>query len=74
MKRITHAAAKKLALADIERITHPQLKPCPFCGGTPRLSLRINSGFKPFCLNCRCQLGTFPTSAMAVGGWNRRPK
>ena len=69
-RKLTLGSARKHLESDSNLTV--DLKPCPFCGGKGRLSLRIDAGWKPYCANCRCQLGVFPSSELALGAWNMR--
>lgn len=49
-----------------------QLKPCPFCGGEPRLEDDCCEWWVE-CLKCWGRLGADRTEAEAVAAWNTRP-
>lgn len=53
----------------------PELKPCPFCGGSGVLEVLGGPGSThrvPRCSKCKCDLGFYPTVEMAVEKWNIR--
>lgn len=44
------------------------LKPCPFCGGNPKIK-----GKKIICVACGCTARTYGTTReQAISAWNRR--
>ena len=53
-----------------------KLKPCPFCGGTPKV---VAGGFRPdpptyyvYCHRCGASGGVCDTKKEAIAAWNRR--
>lgn len=52
-----------------------RLKPCPFCGGQPKMEILGGEG-SPYrvirCTRCKCDLYYQPTEEMAVKKWNSR--
>lgn len=51
--------------------TELELKPCPFCGGRPKLLLyEPRAGVR--CLDCHCQTSLHFSNAEAVSAWNTR--
>lgn len=63
------------------RVTIGKIKPCPFCGGRPKL-IELNKGFAGFtgsvydysvkCGACRATTATYHTIDDAKRAWNRR--
>lgn len=48
-----------------------ELKPCPFCGGKPKVEREENDDWIVWC-RCGCVLGAFGASDEAEDAWNRR--
>ncbi len=58
-----------------------ELKPCPFCGGIPKMHMisqdffdtgTYTTGYSVFCQNCRCATEYELTQLEAIEAWNRR--
>ncbi len=50
-----------------------ELKPCPFCGGTPIVNLQMVSGYTFIsCSKCRADGPLRSTHTRAVAAWNLR--
>ena len=54
-----------------------ELKPCPFCGGEPRIQGHTfhehSSTYGVVCLDCGCETRQFyPSAKEAEEAWNRR--
>ncbi len=52
----------------------PELKPCPFCGGAPKLFIGAVefTDAEVHCGNCGSVSGNYPTKAEAIAAWNTR--
>jgi len=51
------------------------LKPCPFCGGNPKIqedSFMHGSYYDIQCQKCWAQSKGYPTEEMAIMAWNSR--
>lgn len=49
------------------------LKPCPFCGGEPIVTLMYGSGrCIAQCKKCKCRTDYYDTARQAVDAWNKR--
>lgn len=53
-----------------------ELKPCPFCGKTPKIKSAILGGYYVMCFNKYCETmvttASMPTRELAIKAWNRR--
>lgn len=59
-----------------ESVRHPELLPCPFCGGSPEMGEGENGLKAVLCLNKNCYvMGPIREEARnAASAWNRRAK
>lgn len=64
-------------------MSKPRLKPCPFCGGEPRLHDRTDgAGFRHAWVQCHGRYcptqpytrDVYDTATKAIAAWNRRAK
>ena len=54
-----------------------KLKPCPFCGGKPRIGVVLDNRrnimvYSPKCMGCSAEIGWFDSEAEAITAWNAR--
>ena len=56
-----------------------QNKPCPFCGGVPKLLNRINvedgkmkTLYRVACVSCHATTAEYDTNFLALMAWNNR--
>ena len=57
-----------------QNVSCRELKPCPFCGGSPAIAAEGEFGQWPivFCGNCNAQTGVELCESEAIAAWNRR--
>ncbi len=56
------------------QISRQKLKPCPFCGGEPKIHRidRSTEFFRIVCFNCFSDTGNYYTEKEAIEAWNKR--
>lgn len=52
--------------------TNEQLKPCPFCGGKPKIYTFANEEYYVKCDGCYARTDLYDSENCAKKAWNRR--